>query len=111
MCEVDDVPEEIQEEFSKQTNDSTVKSEYPRLSLPDLWVKVLPVHLKISHEAFSVLISFSSTYLCESAFSSLLRRKTKAHNKLESETDLRMCFECYSASSASAGCKDVQVSQ
>jgi hypothetical protein len=88
-CQVDDVPQEIQENFLELTNDSFMKGEFQRLELSDFWVKILPVYPKISKIALRVLIPFSSTYLCESAFSSLMAIKTKSRNKLLSEADAR----------------------
>ena len=71
------------------TNNSFAKIEYNSLSLNNFWVKMLPVYPKISKVSLLILIPFSSTYLCEAGFSSLLAIKTKQRNKLESEGDLR----------------------
>ena len=43
----------------------------------------------VSNQALKTIIPFSSTYLCESGFSSLSAIKTKARNKLEVEDHLR----------------------
>ena len=88
-CKVDELPEDLQEEFLELTNNSFAKIEYNSLSLNYFWVKMLPVYPKISKVSLLILIPFSSTYLCEAGFSSLLAIKTKQRNKLESEGDLR----------------------
>ena len=88
-CKVDELTEDIQEEFLELTNDSSVKIEYNSLSLQNFWVKMLPLFPKISRIALLILIPISSTYLCEAGFSSLLTIKTKQRDKLECEGDLR----------------------
>ena len=88
-CIVDELPEDTQEEFLELTNNSSVKMEYNSLSLPNFWVRMLPLFPKISKIALLILIPFSSTYLCEAGFSSLLAIKTKQSNKLDCEGDLR----------------------
>ena len=88
-CKVDDLPEDLQEEFLELTNNSSVKIEYNSLSHHNFWVKMLPAYPKISKVTLLILIPFSSTYLCEAEFSSLLAIKIKQRNKLESEGDLR----------------------
>ena len=88
-CIVDELPEDTQEEFLELTNNSSVKMEYNSLSLPNFWVRMLPLFPKISKIALLILIPFSSTYLCEAGFSYLLAIKTKQRNKLDCEGDLR----------------------
>ena len=88
-CKVDDLPEDIQEEFLELTNNTSVKIEYNTLNLQSFWVRMLPIFPKISKIALLILIPFSSTYLCEAGFSSLLAIRTKRRNKLECEADLR----------------------
>ena len=62
-CKVDELTEDIQEEFLELTNDSSVKIEYNSLSLQNFWVKMLPLFPKINRIALLILIPFSSTYL------------------------------------------------
>ena len=82
-CKVDDLPEDLQEEFLELTNNSSAKIEYNSLSLRNFWVKMLPVYPKISKVTLLILIPFSSTYLCEAGVSSLLAIKIKQRNRLE----------------------------
>ena len=42
--------------------------------------------------ALKVLISFSTTYECESAFSALLAIKPKARNRLDAMRDMRVAL-------------------
>ena len=88
-CVVETIPEDIQEEFLELVHDSFSKDEFQILSLSDFWAKMYLVYPIVSKQALKNIVPFSSTYLCESGFSSLLAIKTKARNKLEVEDDLR----------------------
>ena len=47
---------------------------------------------EISHFALKVILPFPATYLCETAFSSLLIIKSKYRNRLDVQHDLRCCI-------------------
>ena len=89
QCEVDDVPDELQEEFLELKFNSTAQEDFNQLDLETFWVKYLPVYPLISDKALRVLVMFGSTYLCEAAFSTLVAIKTKYRNRLSVEGDLR----------------------
>ena len=88
-CEVDDLPDSIQEEFLELINSTAAKEEFQNLSISAFWAKMSPIFPKTSEVALKVLIPFSSTYLCESGFTTLLMIKSKLRNRLEAEDDLR----------------------
>ena len=88
-CVVETIPEDIQEEFLELVHDSFSKDEFQILRLSDFWPKMYLVYPIVSKQAHKTIVPFSSTYLCESGFSSLLAIKTKARNKLQVEDDLR----------------------
>jgi hypothetical protein len=46
----------------------------------------------LAKKALEVLIPFATTYLCESGFSTLVRLKTKARNRLDAEHDMRLAL-------------------
>jgi hypothetical protein len=48
----------------------------------------LPIYPDIGEEALCLIIPFSSTFHCESGFTTLTVLKTKQHNWLEVESDL-----------------------
>ena len=77
---VEDVPEAIQEEFTELTNDSFAKDEFHSCKLEEFWVKMQHCYPRIGIQALNILVSFSSTYLCECDFSALLTIKSKAKN-------------------------------
>ena len=86
---VEEIPEEFQEEFLELYNDSTMKDEFGAKSVEEFWVSARRMYPNISYEALRILVQFSSTYLCEAGFSTLVGMKTKARNKLDVAADLR----------------------
>ena len=84
-----DVVEEVQEEFLELKFNSTAKDEFNNLDLETFWIKYHSVYPLISHQALRVLTMFGSTYLCETAFSTLTAIKSKYRNRLDVEDDLR----------------------
>ena len=89
-CTVDDLPDDVQENFLDLINNTAAKEDLhlQQLRISDFWAKMLPIFPKISEFTLKVLIPFSSTYLCESGFSSLLVIKSKTRNRLDVEADL-----------------------
>ena len=88
-CMVDMMPEDIQGEFLELVHNSFAKDEFQILSISEFWAKMYLLYPTVSEQALIIIVPFSSTYLCESGFSSLFTIKTKARNKLEVEDDLR----------------------
>lgn len=80
-CKVDDLPDEIQEEFLGLFNNTAAKEEFQEKQLvsnSNFWAKMISAYPKTSTYALRVLIPFSSTYLCESGFLTLLVIKSIA---------------------------------
>ncbi|XP_060845847.1 SCAN domain-containing protein 3-like [Rhopalosiphum padi] len=87
---VDTLPDIIQEQAIELKNDSRAKIDFNSgSSLEEFWVKYQPIYPEISNEALKVLVQFSSTYLCESGFSSMAVIKNKHRNRLDVASDLR----------------------
>ncbi|XP_076069724.1 zinc finger BED domain-containing protein 5-like [Oratosquilla oratoria] len=74
QCEVADVAEEVQEEFLELKFDSTAKEDFKDMDLETFWVKYLHVYPLTSHQALRILTMFGSTYMCETAFSTLVQK-------------------------------------
>ena len=85
----DILSEELQEEFLEMKCNSTAKDDFEAMPLNNFWAKYLHIYKNVGSVAIRTLLSFSSTYLCESGFSALVSMKTKFRNKLEREADLR----------------------
>ncbi|XP_064120657.1 zinc finger BED domain-containing protein 5-like [Macrobrachium nipponense] len=92
QCEVADIADEVQEEILELKFNSTAKEDFKDMDLEAFWVKYLPVYHLISHQALRILTKFGSTYLCESAFSTLVAIKTKYLTKMYSRSgSLEQC--------------------
>uniref|UniRef100_K7GAS4 HAT C-terminal dimerisation domain-containing protein n=1 Tax=Pelodiscus sinensis TaxID=13735 RepID=K7GAS4_PELSI len=86
--DVDSLPEVLQEQALKIKYDSSAKDNFENASLEEFRIKYFPMYSKVGEEALRIILSFSSTYLCEKSFSSLVILKTKQRNRLDVENDL-----------------------
>lgn len=77
------------EELIEFKNDSRMKILYETKDIENFWIEANQTYKNISKVPIKILHCFSSTYLCESAFSALLYIKNKNRSKLEVEDDLR----------------------
>ena len=68
---------------------SSAKDDFNRLSLEEFWLKYLAIYHNVSLLALRVIVRFSSTYLCEAAFSTLEFIKNKYRNRMDIENDMR----------------------
>ena len=89
-CEVKDVQLDMQEECIELTNSSSDKDIHETQDLVTFWLAMRNNYPQLAYNTWQVLLLFSSTYLCESAFSALVSIKSKNRNKLSNvEADLR----------------------
>nr|XP_039255210.1 protein FAM200A-like [Styela clava] len=72
--------EDNQEEFLEMIHDSSAKFSFEDETLSKFWAKMQNAYPKITAKPLKFLTAFPSTYLCESAFSSVVALKTKARN-------------------------------
>ena len=91
--EVTDMPENFstgeQESILELSCVETLKSDFKRISLLDLWIQRhgdYPVH----SDKATRFLPFATTYLCEKGFSSLVAIKTKYRSRMDAEPDLRL---------------------
>ena len=77
-----------QEEFIALKNDSTAEGVFKEMSLHD-WSAMVTSYSRVASTAVQLLMPFSSTWLCEACFSTLLETMNKARNKLIAELDQR----------------------
>ena len=83
------VEDELQDQFIDMKNDSSSQDMFEAFPITDFWLRMALSYPEISKAALKKLLPFSSTWLCESAFSTLLNVKTKQRNRLEVEQDIR----------------------
>lgn len=91
IVNVMEVPDEIQEELIELQNDRSCKESFESgINLEEFWCKKAVSYPKIREKAIRYLVMFSTTYLCEQGFSSMLLIKNKQRNRLVCEDDLRL---------------------
>ncbi|XP_067930979.1 protein FAM200A-like [Watersipora subatra] len=86
---VKEIPEELQEEFAELVNNSALKDDLRSMSIDQFWLSARNISPLIAEKAIKILTPFSSTYLCEVGFSSMLHLKTERRYRLDLESDLR----------------------
>lgn len=65
------------------TSDPTLKNLFETSELDEFWLKIENQYSELSKKAINKLLQFSTTYLCETAFSTLTLIKTKQRNRLD----------------------------
>ena len=83
------VEDGLQDQFIDMKNDSSSQDVFEAFPVTDFWLRMASSYPEISKNALKKLLPFSSTWLCESAFSTHLNVKTKQRNRLEVEQDIR----------------------
>jgi hypothetical protein len=72
------------------SGDRTLRTAFKEECLSGFWLHAAAEYPRLSDEAVSVLLPFSTTYLCENGFSAMTAIKTKYRNQLCVNNDLRM---------------------
>ena len=83
------VDDELQDELIDLRNDSGCRDLFEDVSVTEFWIQVSLLYSQISRNCLMKLLFFNTTWLCESAFSSLLNIKSKLRNRLDVEADIR----------------------
>ena len=66
-----------EEELIDIRNDGNIKLFHREMSLDEFWIKFQYEYPNIGEKALVILLQFSTTYLCETAFSVLTNLKTR----------------------------------
>ncbi|CAB3220086.1 unnamed protein product [Arctia plantaginis] len=85
----DMLPDTLQEQALEIKNDSAAQYDFEKMDKALFWVKYLKVYPSTAEQALNFFLPFSSTYLCEKAFSAVVAIKTKYRSKLDIASDLR----------------------
>ncbi len=89
QANVSSVSIEFQNEFLELKSDLLASDLFMTTTLEIFWCKMLKIYPRISLFAIRHLLPFTSTYMCECGFSSLLHIKNKQRNNLDVENDIR----------------------
>jgi len=78
---------EFQQDPRKKADFQTVG-----LDVRQFWCTQMAAYPHLAKRALNVLIPFTTTYLCESGFSTLLHIKSKCRNRLDVSDDMRVAL-------------------
>ena len=90
--DVSDIPEKMQEQYTKLKNDLAACDIYHERSLSQFLCDMSESYPQISELAFGILLPFATTYLRESGFSTLLHIKTKERNRMKVGGEIRLAL-------------------
>ena len=84
---------EEEEELAEIRNNRTLLLKYKNVSLNEFWIQVEKIHAEIGKKALKILLQFSTSYLCEQGFSTLVNIKSNKRMKMEFiEEEMRVCL-------------------
>lgn len=84
-------------QYSKLVEDIARESKLKKIKInvdvSSFWINLLHEYPKISRKAMNAIMPFSTSYICEAAFSSMNAIKTKNRSQLKNlEDDMRVCL-------------------
>ena len=85
----DDLAIKEKEQLIDIATDSTLLSKRGE-DLLNFWLNIATEYPEISKRATTILMPFSTTYLCEKSFSTYVATKTKYRNRLNAENEVRL---------------------
>ncbi|XP_025422537.1 zinc finger BED domain-containing protein 5-like [Sipha flava] len=80
----------IREELIDLSSDENLRIRFQENACDTFWISIKSEYLELSKQAISILLPFASTYLCETAFSTLTIIKNKYRSRLNIEADIRV---------------------
>ena len=89
ILDITTIPSEGQDEFLDLKHDSAAKDLYEEKSLNVFWCSMHQSYPNVSEIALWLLLPFSTIYLCESGFSTLLQIKSTSRNRMDVDPDMR----------------------
>ncbi|XP_030580905.1 zinc finger BED domain-containing protein 5-like [Archocentrus centrarchus] len=84
-----------EEQFIDMTSDSTLRLRFTSQTLSAFWLSVERQYPLLGEKAISILLPFSTSYLCETGFSAVAALKTKYRSQLNIEQELRVALSCF----------------
>ncbi|XP_068227680.1 SCAN domain-containing protein 3-like [Palaemon carinicauda] len=89
---MEDLPDGLQEEFFKLINKTTVNEgfkDHQQFNRFNCWVKILSAFSNTKKFALKLLIPLSSSYICQSGFSTKLVLKSNSRNRLNADAHMQ----------------------
>ena len=72
----------MKKELIDLRNDGNIKLLHRKMSLDEFWIKIQNEYPNIGENPLVIFLQFSTTYLCETAFSVLPNLKTRKRERL-----------------------------
>ncbi|KRY81626.1 Protein ZBED8 [Trichinella pseudospiralis] len=88
LVNIEDLPQDLQEEAIELQFNNRAKGSFEGVRFENFSVKLQAKYPKISSQSLCILVTFSSTYLCETGFSALMTLNTQHRIKSNVECDL-----------------------
>ena len=87
-CTTEEVifPLQLVNDLIELCEDSGLKLHYQKVDLPSFWIQASKEYASLSKRANMFLLPFTTTYLCESGFSTVTTTKSKVRNSLKTDT-------------------------
>ena len=93
LVNVNEVEEKLQEEILDLKASGAAEMMFTASNLTEFWLSQIEAFRNLSRIALNLLLPFSTTYLCEQGFSTLMHMKTKERNRLKSvDNQMRVCL-------------------
>ena len=76
-------------------NDRTLQLKFNNVALNSFWISVENEYPVLAENALKILLQFSTSWLCEHGFSTLMNVKTKKRQTVTEDTledDMRVCL-------------------
>ena len=85
--------EKLQKEILDLKASAAAEMMFTASNLTEFWLSQTEAFRNLSRIALNLLLPFSTTYLCEQGFSTLMHMKTKERNRLKSvDNQMRVCL-------------------
>ncbi|KRZ41574.1 Protein ZBED8 [Trichinella pseudospiralis] len=88
LVNIEDLPQDLQEEAIELQFNNRAKGSFEGVRFENFSVKLQAKYPKISSQSLCILVTFSSTYLCETGLSALMTLNTQHRIKSNVECDL-----------------------
>ena len=85
----ENVEDELQDQLIDLKNNSSCRDLFETLPLTEFWLSMASSYPEIGKTVLKKLLPFTSTWLCESAFSALVYMKSNQRNRFDVEHDIR----------------------
>ena len=91
LDEIDD-NDLAKDELIDLRSNKQLKIKFDAIDISTFWCEVGATHSTLSKRAWSVLVPFTTTYLCEAGFSTMVQIKDKYRNRLDISHDMRVAL-------------------